>query len=74
MPLDTANKYYRFVEITVLTHSAVRDPKDLYLLSLAETIKADYLVSGDADLIILEQHKSTQVVRLSEFQNHLISI
>lgn len=31
-----------------------RDPKDNYLLSLAKDGKADYLVTGDQDLLILE--------------------
>lgn len=27
----------------------VRDAKDLYLLSLAETVKANYILTGDKD-------------------------
>lgn len=49
--------------------SSARDPKDLYLLSLAETIGADYIVSGDADLLCLGQHKQTQIIKLSDFKN-----
>ena len=48
--------------------SAVRDPKDLYLLSLAETIGADYIVSGDADLTDLGQHRQTRIVKLADFK------
>lgn len=48
--------------------SSVRDPKDLYLLSLAETIGADYIVSGDADLLFLGQHKQTQIIKLADFK------
>lgn len=40
----------------------VRDPKDTYLLSLADTIRADYLVSGDADLTDLQKHNQTKIV------------
>ena len=29
----------------------IRDSKDLYLLSLSETINADYIISGDKDLL-----------------------
>ena len=32
--------------------SAIRDIKDLYLLSMAESIPADYLVTGDQDLLV----------------------
>ncbi len=61
--------YCRLVELPHETNAAVRDPKDLYLLSLAEAVEADYLVSGDADLLVLTQHKGTQLIRLSDFRN-----
>lgn len=51
--------------------SEIRDPKDLYLLSLAESINADYIVSGDADLLDLKQHKQTKLLRLIEFRKFL---
>ena len=43
-------------------------PKDLYLLALAETINATYIVSGDADLTDLNQHKQTQILKLADFK------
>ena len=52
--------------------SAVCDPKDLYLLALAETIGADYIVSGDADLTDLGQHKQTRVVKLADFKTMML--
>lgn len=48
--------------------SEIRDPKDLYLLSLAESIEADYIVSGDTDLLELGQHKTTKMLRLADFK------
>ena len=53
---------------TEVTSSSVRDPKDLYLLALAETINATYIVSGDADLTELIQHKQTQILKLADFK------
>lgn len=47
--------------------SAVRDPKDLYLLALAETIGADYIVSGDADLTDLGLYGQTKILKLTDF-------
>lgn len=49
-------------------YNSVRDPKDVYLLSLAETIGADYIVSGDADLMVLGQHNKTSIIKLSDFK------
>lgn len=39
----------------------VRDPKDSYLLALAEASRADFLVTGDKELLALRQHKSTRI-------------
>jgi hypothetical protein len=48
--------------------TAIRDPKDLYLLSLADTIGADYIVSGDADLTDLGQYNQTRILKLADFK------
>ena len=47
----------------------MRNPKDLYLLSLAETVGVNYLVSGDADLLVLGKHKPTRMVRFIDFRS-----
>lgn len=44
-----------------------RDPKDNYLLSLAKDGKADYLVTGDQDLLILEKFEQTSICLLNQF-------
>ena len=44
------------------------DPCDDFLLALAETGKADYLVTGDkSGLLVLASHKSTRIVTAREF-------
>lgn len=60
------------VEIEVDAISEIRDPKDLYLLSLAETIDAIYIVSGDADLTTLGKHGNTRIITLAEFKNQYL--
>ncbi len=52
--------------------TAVRDPKDLYLLALADTIGADYIVSGDADLTDLGQYHQTKIIKLSDFKQFFL--
>lgn len=44
-----------------------RDPKDNYLLSLAKDGKADYLITGDQDLLILEKFEQTSICLLNQF-------
>jgi len=48
-----------------------RDPKDDFLLGLAEIAKADYLVTGDRDLLILKKHKMTRIVTVREFEQYM---
>jgi uncharacterized protein len=38
------------------------DPKDSYLLVLAEVSKAEILVTGDKELVSVKQHKSTRII------------
>ena len=54
--------------ISQIAESIIRDPKDVYLLSLAETIDANYIVSGDKDLTELNQHLRTRIVKLADFK------
>jgi putative PIN family toxin of toxin-antitoxin system len=72
---DELNDFFRIIyaycqvaKIEGVAQSDIRDPKDLYLLSLAETVTADVIVSGDADLLALRQHKSTQMMTLADFK------
>ncbi len=54
--------------IECIAESIIRDPKDLYLLSLAESIDANYIVSGDKDLTDLNQHLRTRIIKLTDFK------
>ena len=53
------------IQQTVVT---IRDSKDLYLLSLAQTINANYIVSGDNDLLVLQEHKDARIVSPAQFK------
>ena len=46
----------------------IRDKKDLYLLSFSETIEADYIISGDKDLLVLQKHQNTKIISPSQFR------
>ena len=67
--LAIINAFCQFVTIEAgVSSTAVRDPKDLYLLVLADTIGADYIVSGDADLTDLGQYNQTSIIKLADFK------
>lgn len=56
----------------ILTESNVnlcRDPKDNFLLNLSIDGKADYLISGDKDLLTLQKVENTEIITIREFTN-----
>lgn len=67
--LAIINAFCQFTTIEAeVAPSAIRDLKDLYLLALADTIGADYIVSGDADLTVIGQHHQTRIMKLADFK------
>lgn len=55
-----------FTDITVNAVSPIRDIKDLYLLSIAESVPVDYIVSGDKDLTDLGSHNGIPIIKYSQ--------
>jgi hypothetical protein len=51
-----------------------RDPKDNFLLDLIEFSKADYLVTGDKDLLIHNPFKSAEIISPAKFELILKSL
>ena len=64
---ELINAKCKFINGYPNIESTLRDIKDLYLLSMAESIPADYLVTGDNDLLVLKNYLSTRIVTFSEF-------
>lgn len=58
-----------FTEITVTAKSPIRDIKDLYLLSMAESVPVDYIVSGDKDLTDLGEHAGIPILTYLQFMD-----
>jgi hypothetical protein len=48
-----------------------RDPKDDFLLSLATDSKADYLITGDKDLLDLKTIEKTKIVTMTDYLKKL---
>lgn len=48
-----------------------RDKKDDFLLNLSLDSDADYLITGDNDLLILKQIGNTKVINIQDFINQL---
>jgi putative PIN family toxin of toxin-antitoxin system len=50
-----------------------RDPADDIFLAVAKTGKAEWLISGDNDLLVLAQHGQTRIITPAEFLERLSS-
>jgi len=50
-----------------LSKRVSRDPSDDHVLALAEQSKADYIITGDEDLLILKRHGDIPIVLPRQF-------
>jgi putative PIN family toxin of toxin-antitoxin system len=64
--LESISGHAEFIEVT--SHVDVcRDKKDNFLLALCDDGKAEYLLTGDEDLLVLKKFKKTIILRISEY-------
>lgn len=55
-------------EVIVKSKVAVcRDQKDNFLLALSKDSKADFLITGDVDLLVLKKFGKTRIVKMVDF-------
>jgi uncharacterized protein len=50
---------------------AIRDPKDIPVLACAVGGKADYIVSGDNDLLVLTAYQNIPILSAAQFLKRL---
>jgi uncharacterized protein len=48
-----------------------RDPDDDYLINLAVASQADFIVTGDKDLLVLDPYEKTRIILNAEFKKVL---
>jgi putative PIN family toxin of toxin-antitoxin system len=59
--------FLRMVSIPKLLVAVARDPDDNMVLECAVEGKAQYIVTGDKDLLVLKTFRDIQIVRASDF-------
>lgn len=64
--LETINEYAEFVKVQAKIE-ACRDLNDNFLLSLSKDGNADFLLTGDKDLLILKKFGETTIITISDF-------
>ena len=60
-------RYAVFIPV-ISSETGCRDKKDDFLLSLSKDSNANYLLTGDKDLLVLGKIGATQIITISEFQ------
>lgn len=64
--IETIQTHADFIEVK--SHvTECRDLKDNFLLELAKDAKADFLITGDKDLLELNPFEKTRIVTITEF-------
>jgi putative PIN family toxin of toxin-antitoxin system len=67
--LETIDEYADFVKVQTQIE-VCRDPKDNFLLSLSVDGNADFLLTGDKDLLDLVKFGETSIITISDFLQH----
>lgn len=65
--LEIIEQYADFISVTSVINGC-RDEKDNFLLSLAKDGSANYLLTGDQDLLIIKQFEKTEIITFAEFK------
>jgi len=64
--IETIQEYAEFVEVKSNVE-VCRDEKDNFLLSLSKDSNANFLITGDRDLLDIKEFESTKILTISEF-------
>ncbi|MEI6695183.1 MAG: putative toxin-antitoxin system toxin component, PIN family [Bacteroidota bacterium] len=51
-----------------------RDPKDNFLLALSDKGRANFLVPGDKDLLILKKYKTTSIITYTDLEKMMLTM
>ena len=65
--LELINVKCMIVNSKLEEENVLRDKNDLFILGMAKNIPADYIVTGDKDILVLKTYKNTKIITFSEF-------
>jgi uncharacterized protein len=76
-PKNSVKEFFQLLEVIAENiaiepiHFINRDPKDNFLLDLFDFSKADYLVTGDKDLLEHNPFKTAKIITPSDFEKEI---
>lgn len=65
--INALRQWVNLVEPTVVLEGVARDDDDNHILSCCLEVAADYLITGDNDLLVLESFEGTRIVNAAAF-------
>lgn len=65
--IEIINLYAEFYTVNSVVEIC-RDEKDNFLLALAKESKANFLITGDKDLLVLKKFENTEIVTIAEYK------
>ncbi len=65
--LEIIEEYAVFIQVTSAVDSC-RDKKDNFLLALAKDSSANYLITGDNDLLVIKKFEETEIITIAEYK------
>lgn len=68
--LDYFDQYGKLIKVKS-DINICRDEKDNFLLNLSIDSKADYLITGDNDLLVLDKIERTKILNFNDFIEHI---
>jgi putative PIN family toxin of toxin-antitoxin system len=64
--LDGIQNFADYIKVSTKVN-VCRDANDNFLLALCYDGKADYLITGDDDLLVIKKYKQTLIVKISDY-------
>lgn len=65
--IDALRQWVNLVEPTVAVEGVARDDDDNHILACCLEVAADYLITGDRDLLVLNEFRGTIIVNGATF-------
>lgn len=65
--LEIIEEYAAFIQVTSTVDSC-RDKKDNFLLALAKDSSANYLITGDKDILVIKKFEETEIITIAEYK------
>jgi putative PIN family toxin of toxin-antitoxin system len=64
--LENIQNYADFIDVRTSVNIC-RDTKDNFLLALCADGKADYLITGDEDLLVIKKFKKVSIIKIADY-------